>query len=401
MTPFLLLTFVMVVASVTWMTRPLWHRATMVADAGVNAILHPRRSMRMAACVALFVVTVVGVGYALVGTPSLLDTGPAPMSILPGSKVPEALNGSGANSSGDGRAEASATPQGDDSLSQAESRVSAMVDSLAQRLKTRPDDAEGWQLLGRSYAALGRHTQAVSAFKTALRLRPDNATLLAEYAFSAAVLDPRGVNGEPARLTARALQLDPRNPKALALAGTLALDRKDYQAAIQYWEQLAQIEPANTPMGKQVQASIMQARQLAGTQATLMPVTAMPPSSITAGATRAQVSGTVTLSPALLASAAPDDTVFIYARAAGGPRMPLAVLRKQVRDLPVRFTLDDSLAMSPSSKLSGVSSVVVGARVSHGGNAMARDGDLQGQLAEVPVGSSDLKVVIAEVVHMR
>jgi len=397
MTPFLLLTFVMVVLTVTWMTRPLWHRATMLADAGVNSILHPRRSLGVAAAVALFVVAVVAIGYAWVGSPQLLDSGPAPTSILPTSKVPEALSNSTFDASGD----SPATPQGNDSLSQAEARVSAMVDSLAQRLKTRPDDAEGWQLLGRSYAALGRHTQAIGAFKTALRLRPDNATLLAEYAFSAAVLDPRGVAGEPAQLTARALQLDPKNPKALALAGTLALDRKDYQAAIQYWEQLAQIEPADSPMGRQVQASILQARQLAGTQATLLPVNSLIPVPATAGANRAQVSGTVTLAPELAARASADDTVFVYARSASGPRMPLAVLRKQVKDLPLRFTLDDSLAMSPSSKLSSVSSVVVGARISRGGNAMVRDGDLQGQLSEVPVGSGDLKIQIAEVVHMR
>jgi cytochrome c-type biogenesis protein CcmH len=215
------------------------------------------------------------------------------------------------------------------------------------------------------------------------------------------VLDPDAVSGEPTRLTARALQLDPNNRKALALAGTLAVDGKNYQAAIQYWEHLAQIEPPDSVMGKQVQASIAQAHQLAGTQATLMPQPTLAATEVTPGQIRAQVSGTVTLAPALAAQAAPEDTVFIFARSAAGPRMPLAVLRKQVKDLPLHFTLDDSLAMSPTSKLSSVASVVVGARVSKGGNAIPRDGDLQGQLSDVTVGSADLKIEIDEVVRMR
>lgn len=159
-------------------------------------------------------------------------------------------------------------------LSRAEAQVSTMVAGLAERLKARPDDADGWQTLGRSYAALGRHAQAITAFKAAVQLRPDDATLLAEYAFSAAVTDPRGANGEAPRLVARALQIDPRNTKALALAGTLAVDRKDYQGAAVLWEQWGQVEPADTPIGRQVRTSILHARQLAGHSGATIPVAA-------------------------------------------------------------------------------------------------------------------------------
>jgi cytochrome c-type biogenesis protein CcmH len=104
--------------------------------------------------------------------------------------------------------------------------------------------------------------------------------------------------------------------------------------------------------------------------------------------------GTVALAPALQGKVAPTDTVFIFARAAEGPRMPLAILRKQVKDLPVAFTLDDSMAMAPNFALSNFPSVVVGARISKSGNAAPQSGDLEGVSPIVKVGMSGVSVVI-------
>jgi cytochrome c-type biogenesis protein CcmH len=103
----------------------------------------------------------------------------------------------------------------------------------------------------------------------------------------------------------------------------------------------------------------------------------------------------VSLAPALRATAAPDDTVFIFARAAEGSRMPLALLRKQVKDLPLEFKLDDSLAMSPATRLSTAQRVIVGARISKSGQAMPQPGDLEGLTAPVAVGATGLKIEIA------
>lgn len=391
MTAFVLLAFVMVVLTTAWLTHPLWRPLLAARRAGISVQV-PRPAVVLGAGLALFVVVVVAGGYAWLGAAQHVAVGPA---------VQESAES----------AETAATPpvvaSGPDALAQAEARISSMVDRLAERLKGRPDDAEGWQMLGRSYAALGKHGQAIGAYETALRLRPDEPTLLAELAFSAAIANRRVGGADSAQLLQRALKLDPRNPKALALAGTLSLERKDYQGAVQHWEQLARSEPADSPNARQIQASIAQARQLAGSQSALMPVAddALASLSASTAMTRAaasgSVGGTVTLAPALRGRVSPDDTVFVFARAVNGSRMPLAVLRKQVKDLPLRFTLDDSLAMSPAAKISSAANVVVGARISKSGKAAAQDGDLQGQLPAVTLGTTSLKLEISEVVKTR
>jgi len=110
------------------------------------------------------------------------------------------------------------------------------------------------------------------------------------------------------------------------------------------------------------------------------------------------VSGVVRLAPSPAAKAAPEDTVFVYARAAQGARVPLAILRKQVKDLPLKFALDDSMAMSPAAKLSGAQEVIVSARVSKSGQAMPQPGDLQGHSGTVVPGASGLVIEISQVV---
>jgi cytochrome c-type biogenesis protein CcmH len=118
----------------------------------------------------------------------------------------------------------------------------------------------------------------------------------------------------------------------------------------------------------------------------------------TAASATASVSGSVTLAKSLADKAKPDDTVYVFARAAEGSRVPLAILRKQVKDLPLQFTLDDSMAMSPAAKLSGAPKVIVGARISKSGGALAQPGDLQGLSAPVAVGSSGLAIEIKDIV---
>jgi cytochrome c-type biogenesis protein CcmH len=310
-------------------------------------------------------------------------------------------------------AETTAPQQGAaDAASADEQQFAAAVEKLAQRLKDQPDNAEGWAMLARSYARLGKHAEAVPAYVKAVALRGDDARLLADYADTLAVNNGRSLAGEPLNLVLRALKLDPQNPKALALAGTAAFDSRDFKAAVGYWETLASVLPADSDFVPQLQGSIEQARELAGmpkgqplqraAPALAPPVAgaapAAPPAPATAQAASAgKLQGTVRLAPKLAAQAAPTDTVFIYARAAEGPRMPLAILRMQVKDLPLNFTLDDSSAMSPAMRLSLHPKVVVSARVSKSGQAAPGPGDMTGQSAPLDNTASGVVIEISDV----
>ncbi len=276
-------------------------------------------------------------------------------------------------------------------------QVEAMVAKLAERMKQNPDDPQGWAMLGRSYAVMNRFEDAAAAYGKAVERVPDNPHLLADYADALAMARGQSLLGEPEALIQRALKIDPNHGKSLAMAGTIAFEKKDYAAAIGHWEKLAAQIPPDSDMARGVQSSITEARGLLvgkkgeGTQA------AAKSADKAAG-----VSGTVALAPDLKAKAAPNDTVFIFARAAandGSPRMPLAILRKKVSDLPITFTLDDSTAMSPATRLSGTLQVVIGARISKSGNAMPQPGDLQGASKPSPNTSSGVAVVIDTEVH--
>jgi len=260
-----------------------------------------------------------------------------------------------------------------------------MVGRLAARMKEKPDDAEGWMMLGRSYAVMGRFPESAAAYAKAVALAPKDAQLLADYADSLAMAQGRTLQGEPDKLLKRALAADPNNVKALVLAGTAAFDRNDKAGAVRYWERALAVLPAESEMAQRVRASIAEAGGGRSEVARAKPAPA---------GTVARVSGVVTLHPKLADKVGPDDTVFIFARAAEGPRMPLAILRKQGRDLPVKFTLDDSMAMAPQMKLSAFPKVVIGARVSKTANATASPGDLQGLSPAVQVGATGVAVTI-------
>ena len=271
----------------------------------------------------------------------------------------------------------------------------AMVEKLAERMKENPDNPDGWVMLARSYSVIGRFQDSANAYKEAVARIPDSAQLLADYADALAMAQDRNLTGEPEKLVARALKIDPDNVKARALAGTIAFDRKNYADAVMHWEHILKTAPPDSKLRSSVQSSIAEAQALGG-----MPVTqaaepaAAQPAAPTAAAANATVSGVVKLAPELAAKVAPEDTVFIYARAAEGPRAPLAILRKPARELPAKFTLDDSMAMNPALKLSGFQRVVINARVSKTGNAMPQPGDLQGTSSVIASNASGVTIVI-------
>lgn len=276
-------------------------------------------------------------------------------------------------------------------------QIAELTDKLALRLKEQPDDVTGWTMLGRSYMVLDRPGDAVAAFKEAMQRKADDAGLIADYADALGVVNGNTLEGEPLAQVERALKLDPNHLKALLLAGSAAYNRGDWPAAARYFDRIVEVGPAEHPFVQQARSAAADARQRgqlppATSVAAAAPGADRPP----AAGPAVSVKGTVRLAAPLQAQVSPDDTVFVFARPADGSRMPLAVLRRQVRDLPFEFTLDDSLAMSPALKISGAGQVIVAARVSKSGNPIAQPGDLEGVLAPVAVGASGLLVEIAQ-----
>ncbi|MEO6421399.1 MAG: tetratricopeptide repeat protein, partial [Candidatus Nitrotoga sp.] len=270
----------------------------------------------------------------------------------------------------------------------------AMVTWLAERLKAEPDNADGWVMLARSYTALNRYQDASAAYSRAAELQPDNADLLTDHADMLAMLK-QTLQGEPEKIVRQALKIDPGNLKALSLAGSAAFERKDYQDAVNWWQKIINLLPADSPVVASISASISEARGLAG-----LPPEATAPAgdrafSAESKVTNGSVSGTVRLDPALKERTADTDTIFIFARAVGGERKPpLAVMRETVKELPFDFTLDDSMSMMPGLNLSSVANVIVGARISKSGNVISSPKDLEGFSKPVKTGQKDITITI-------
>lgn len=323
---------------------------------------------RLAVLVA-FVLAVAAAGYAYKGQPAqLLGRAVAPPM--------------GAQASDPAEAEAIA-------------QMTELTERLAEAMKERPNDPVGWMMLGRSQAALGRYPEAVASLKRAAALKPDDPAVLVDWADALAMSQGQRLDGEPLALIEQALKIEPNNLKGLSLAGAAAFGNKDYLGALKHWEKLIAVAPPDDEFAREMRGAVAQARQLAGLPpAPAAAVAAAPKAGADAAAT--SISGRVSVSGALARQIAPTDTVFISARSADAEsRMPLAVLRVQAKDLPMDFTLDDSLAMSPAAKLSSAKNVVVTARISASGQAMPKPEDLGAQSKPIALGAKGVMLEIA------
>ena len=302
-----------------------------------------------------------------------------------------------------------AAPSGGEAHGPSEQQVKEMIERLAERLKAEPDNAQGWAMLGRSYAVLGRFAEASEAYGRLVALVPNDAQLLADYADVLAMAQGRKLEGEPEKLIARALAIDPANVKALALAGSAAFARNDYKAALARWGELLRVAPPGSELADSTRESMREAKARMGsagapadTAAAATPPAAAPsptpekPAPVKAAAAGASVSGVVEVPAGLAAKLAPTDTLFVFARAVDGPRMPVAIIKAQAKDLPLTFTLDDRSSMMGGGKLSDQPRVIVGARVSKSGSATPQPGDLQGYSAPVAPGASGLRIVLSD-----
>jgi len=284
-------------------------------------------------------------------------------------------------------------PEGEHSSDDA---LEGLVERLKQKMEQNPNDGVGWGLLARSYVGLGRHAEAVSIYEKAVTLIPNDAQLLADYADTLGVVQGRKLEGKPEVLIQQALKIDPRNVKALMLAGTVAFHRKNFARAAKDWEQARANLPADVDpeMTQQLTAAIEEARsQLGGGQSMVSALAESAAPAQPAGQPRV-IKGTVAMAPSLAGKGSPTDTLFVFARETNGPPMPVAIMRATKKDLPFTFRLDDSNSMMPSRKLSDVATVVIVARLSKSGQAMPQSGDLEGMSQPVKPGVDGVTVVI-------
>jgi cytochrome c-type biogenesis protein CcmH len=246
--------------------------------------------------------------------------------------------------------------------------------------------------------ALGRFDEAAAAYEHLAKLVPDDAQVLADYADALGMAQGRTLAGRPTELVKKALAIDPRNRKALALAGTAAMDTGDFEASARYWQLLAAQTAPDSDDAKQVQAILDEVKDKAAAAGKPLPPSATRVVVAAPAAPSGALTGSVSIAPDLEKKIAASDTLFVFARAENGSRMPLAVVRSSAKSLPMTFALDDSMAMSPNARLSGASAVRVEARVSRSGTATPQSGDFIGTSEVVKPNARDVKIVIDKTV---
>ena len=264
--------------------------------------------------------------------------------------------------------------------------LAKLAQTLADRLQSQPDNLQGWVMLGRTYRTLENFDASLKAYDTALKLSADDDLQLERIEVMA--MQRQGLfEGEPWRVIREILQKDPQHFGALLTAGSASYAEGKYADALKYWEQARKPLDANNPDLPGLENAIATVRDKLG----------MPTKPVPSVSSALNVSGQISLSAALKAKVSPNDAVFVYATPANGDRMPLAIMKTTVSQLPLNFMLDDSTAMTPERKLSMAGEVLVKVRVSKSGNAMPQSGDLTGASeGPVKVGAKGLKIEIKD-----
>lgn len=248
--------------------------------------------------------------------------------------------------------------------------VGQRISRLQAYLDKRPRAGDAWILLGSAYREREQFADAVSAYERARKLMGDQPQLLAQLAEAIAHANDRRVSDRARKLAEKALEQAPDNQLALWIAGSGAMTAGDREQAAELWRRLARQLPADSESSRMIRGYIAQAE---GKQPSEVTIEGQGGSE-----KETAVSVKVSLAGDLKEKAEAGDTVFIFARAADGPPMPLAAIQRKVSDLPVSVTLSDAQAMMEGRSLSSADRVVIGARVTESGRPMAQSGDLEG-----------------------
>lgn len=273
-----------------------------------------------------------------------------------------------------------------------------LIQQVEEKTRRDPDDAQAWGILAKTYASVGHWPEALQAYEKAFKLRPDVASVMSGYAEALAIGNNRVLAGKPIELVLQALEKDPNDIKGLELAGVHAFQEKGYAKAAYYMKQLYKQLPPESPFARDILAAQKEAESLLKIGLTGMDDLSAPTATDdkAAAGDKAVIRGKVDISPALKARVTDKDTVFLYARSAGGVA-PVAAIRTTAGEFPLEFVLDDSMAMNPESRLSRFKEVSLVARVSKSGDLKGAAGDFEGKLDNVKVGASGVVLTIDKV----
>ncbi len=265
--------------------------------------------------------------------------------------------------------------------------VEKMLTHLEQKLLNNPDDAESWLILTNSYTTLERYDDALRAIENLYRIKGKEPSVMFRYADIMSMANNGRFKGKPTELIDEALRLDPTNKNGLWLAGLAAIQHGDIKKALKHWQRLhGQFDD-----GSESQLKIKHYIDLARDQ--IVETNTEPVSDIA-------LHINVSLSETLLNETNDNDDVYIYANAIDGSLMPLAIVREKVGQLPMQVTLDDSMALISSNKLSDHKQVKLIARISKSGNTKSTPGDLIGTLDLVPTNIYlPVKLIISDIIQ--
>lgn len=257
-------------------------------------------------------------------------------------------------------------------------RAREMARLIEARLADDPDQLQYWFFLARIQMDLNDFGQAVSAYQQVLQRDSESAMVMAELAQAMFLRDGSKMNPAISDLVAKVLAVEPDNTMALGLAGIDAFGKKDYIGAIKYWEHTVRLTGQDSPGSQALMAGIERA-------ATLYFAEGGTEESLAAARAGRQLSINVSLADGV--DAKPDQVVFVYARTWQGAKMPLAIARVKVSELPKRVLLTEAMAMTPAMSLGSVDNVEVVARISQNGTATAEVGDWQGSFGPLDMRS--------------
>jgi len=244
-------------------------------------------------------------------------------------------------------------------------------------VELKPFAPSSWLQFGEVEASFGRTEQSILALRRARQLDPKSSVI--KLALSKALLSAQGEQApiEGMLLEKDVLRSDPNNRQALLSLGFSAFQAQKYQQAIDAWEKVLGFTQTSPEKAQILHQAIATARsRLGAAQTPDQENTKKEPNS--AAMPMASVVVKVNISDAIKAKLKGSETLFVFAKAASGPPIPLAVARFPINKIPVQITLSDKDAMRPELKLSSFNKIKLSARISISGNAIAKAGDFEG-----------------------